>query len=248
MARSVIDSRNGVIALQRLAQAAGEGLDQAFGDLLRGAILEQGLFPRDGDVDPADPEVDSLVGVVAYDFTPCPAALQRIAGLKGAHPRLPILVIGRSNDDAARVAAFEAGADNFLPANHDRKELAIKIRRLASMRDPHPPTIAFDDLQIWPSTNVVMRGGVPIKLSGKEMRVLLCLAAAAPNAVDRATLLREVFGLDFDPGTNNVEVHVHRLRQKIDKGHAVRLINTERGIGYLLGSAGADGQKNSRQG
>lgn len=246
MDQRILDSQSNVVALQRLTSGRGDRRCGQ-GDLLRGAIIEQGLFPRDGDVDPADPGVNGLVGIVAYDFTRSPEARVRIAGLKSAHPRLPILVVGRSNEDEVRVAAFEAGADNFLPANCNRKELAIKIRRLASMRDAHPQAITVDDLQIWPSTNVVMRGGVRITLSGKEMGVLMCLASAAPNAVGRATLLKEVFGLEFDPGTNNVEVHLHRLRQKIDKGRDVRLINTARGVGYRLGLASDDGPGNCRQ-
>ncbi|SFN44485.1 Transcriptional regulatory protein, C terminal [Roseovarius lutimaris] len=232
----ILNNLDGVVAIQRLTSSRHEGQhDQA--ELLRGTIIEQGFRPHNNDVKSAHPEVNSLVGIVAYDFNCSSPAQAKLAGLRIAHPQLPILVVGRSGDDDVRVAAFEAGADNFLPANCNRLELAIKIRRLGLMRNSHPPAITIDDLQIWPSTRFVARGGVPIKLSDKEMGILSCLAAAAPNVVDRATLLKEVFKLNFDPGTNNVEVHVHRLRQKIDKGYAVRLINTARNVGYFLGLA-----------
>ena len=109
------------------------------------------------------------------------------------------------------------------------------LNRLLKRYEASQPLMCIADLQVWTESRVVIRSGNPIKLSSKEMDVLLCLAAYKPNPVSRMKLLREVFGLSFEPGTNVVEVHIHRLRQKIDHGHARQLLNTVRGSGYVLG-------------
>ncbi len=173
--------------------------------------------------------------VILYNWTAEATGLNAILSVRDNLPELPILVIGASDGANARIAAFEAGADNYVCADFDHRELAAKIRRLLSLSSGGRPAIAVDDLQAWPDTNIVIRSGLPIRLSSKEMEVLQCLAARAPEPVCRMTILEKAFNLSFDPGTNIVEVHIHRLRQKIDKGHDTPLINTVRGVGYVLG-------------
>ena len=160
---------------------------------------------------------------------------------------LPILVVGCNDSETVRVAAFEAGADNFVDSNFNSREVIAKLGRLLERRDSRRPSIEVWDLQVWPDSQIAFRSGVPVKLSATELAILNCLAVYAPAPVDRRTLLTDVFGLDFDPGTNIVEVHVHRLRQKIDAGQQERLVNTVRGRGYTLGrSESASGSAKER--
>ena len=150
-------------------------------------------------------------------------------------PNIPVLVIGWSDDEDSRVAAFEAGADNYLHCTFSEREFVAKLNRLMHRTESKSPSILIEDLQIWSESRVAFRAGSPIKLSSKELEVLLFLAANKSNPVSRKELLKEVFGLPFEPGTNLVEVNIHRLRQKIDNGHSRKLLNTIRGSGYVLG-------------
>lgn len=97
-----------------------------------------------------------------------------------------------------------------------------------------PLSIAVGPLSIDPVERRVTRSGRPIALLPREYALLLHLARAEGRRVSRAELLAAVWGLGFDPGTNVVEVHVSRLRAKLDRGFDAPLLHTEKGRGYYL--------------
>lgn len=150
-------------------------------------------------------------------------------------PSLPILVAGKTQCTESRIKAFEAGADNYIMPPYSEREIIARMNRLLKRQEHSDDAISIHDLKVWTSAGVAFRAGRPIKLSSKEMEMLLYLASNRSNPVSRMQILKDVFGLTFEPGTNIVEVHIHRLRQKIDHGHQRRLLNTVRGIGYVLG-------------
>ncbi len=97
-----------------------------------------------------------------------------------------------------------------------------------------PLEIVIGPLSIDPVERRVTRSGRPIALLPREYALLLHLARQEGRCVDRAELLRAVWGLRFDPGTNVVEVHISRLRAKLDRGFGAPLLRTEKGLGYRL--------------
>jgi two-component system OmpR family response regulator len=105
---------------------------------------------------------------------------------------------------------------------------------LGRRRQPHPEVLLIADLEIWGKAQRAHRAGRPLRLTPKEFELLLYLGRNEGILVTRRMLLEHVFRLRIDPGTNVVDVHIHRLREKLDKGFAVPLLHTVRGEGYVL--------------
>lgn len=147
-----------------------------------------------------------------------------------------ILIIGDSQaDDNYEAVAYEYGADNYFIPSCSEKIIVSRLKGLLNRHDDEEHAISISDMKVWTQSGVVFRAGNPIKLSTKEMELLLYLAANKTRPVSRLEILQEVFGLSFEPGTNVVEVHIHRLRHKIDGRSQTPLLNTVRGEGYVLG-------------
>ena len=125
--------------------------------------------------------------------------------------------------------ALDAGADDAVLLPASAGEIAARIA--ARIR---PAALRIGPLDIDTVERRVMRSGTPIPLLPREYALLLHLARAAGRCVGRAELLACVWGLRFDPGTNVIEVHVSRLRAKLDRGFPQPLIVTEKGLGYRL--------------
>lgn len=126
--------------------------------------------------------------------------------------------------------ALDAGADDAVTAPADAGEIAARLA--ARLRTLVPLTLG--SLRIDTLERRVTRGDRPIRLVAREFAVLLYLARNLDRPVSRTELLTAVWGLKFDPGTNVVEVHISRLRAKLDNGFATPLLLTERGKGYRL--------------
>lgn len=125
--------------------------------------------------------------------------------------------------------ALDAGADDAVHPGASAGEIAARLA--ARLR---PPTLSIGPLHIDTVERRVTRSGAPVPLLPREYALLLYLARAAGRCVTRTELLAQVWGLRFDPGTNVIEVHVSRLRARLDRGHAEPLIVTEKGLGYRL--------------
>lgn len=154
--------------------------------------------------------------------------------LRRVESRKPIIVVAAEDCASGRSLAFVKGADNFLIPGFQSEELLAKVSRLISRShftlDASP--ITTRTLRIWPDQRIVMQGNERVLLSRRELAMLICLAKNSPNPVTREVLEKEAFGLRFDPGTNVVAVHVHRLRTKLDNGSDV--LRTVSGKGYQL--------------
>lgn len=143
---------------------------------------------------------------------------------------VPLLLVVEGGD-AAVVAAIDAGAADAVPASASDALIAARLAALVRRGDP---ALRVGGLTIDPVERRVTRGARTLDLLPREYRLLLHLAARAGQAVHRAELLEAVWGLDFDPGTNVVAVHVSRLRAKLDRGFALPMLVTEKGAGYRL--------------
>ena len=158
--------------------------------------------------------------------------LEVLKELRGAHIHVPILVLTARDAIESRVAALEAGADDYLVKPFAFAELVARIaaliRRAGGPRwapANELPVVMRDDL-------VVEAGGKTASLSPREYALLGCLLRRPGEVVTRAEILREAFGYDFDPGTNVIDVHLTHLRKKLT-GFPVQ-IETVRGAGIRL--------------
>ncbi len=144
-------------------------------------------------------------------------------------PSAPVLIV--ADDDARAAALLDAGVDDVVATGASDTLIAARAAALARRG---AGLIRVGDITIDPTMRTVSRGDRPIVLLPQEYHLLLRLARAAGHLVPRETLLQQVWGLGFDPGTNLVAVHVSRLRARLDDGFARTAIITERGRGYRL--------------
>ena len=145
----------------------------------------------------------------------------------------PILVLTARDAVESRVRALECGADDYLVKPFAYAELLARIRALLRRAAaPRWAPLDFDGLVLSPDEPILTVAGRSVLLSPREHALLSLFIRRRTEVVGRAEILREVFGYDFDPGTNLVDVHVANLRRKL-ADEAVR-IETVRGVGYRL--------------
>lgn len=150
---------------------------------------------------------------------------------------MPVLLVIDGDDDAV-VAALDGGADDAVRASSSDALIAARVaalvRRQAAARWLRIGDVGIDTVECR-----VFRSGQPIALLPREYRLLLALARQPGQTVPRAALVAALCGLAFDPGTNVIEVHMSRLRAKLDRGFAAPMLHTERGRGYRLAAPSA---------
>ncbi|MEP9358625.1 response regulator transcription factor [Sphingomonas sp. KR3-1] len=136
-------------------------------------------------------------------------------------------------DGAGIAPALDAGADDAVPGSAGSEEIAARLAARIRQR----PEIVLGELHIDPVERRVTRAGHAIPLLPREYALLLHLLRRGEHPSGRAELLAAVWGLGFDPGTNVVEVHVSRLRAKLDRGFGAPMLITDKGRGYRLCAA-----------
>jgi len=160
--------------------------------------------------------------------------LKRLEG----RPHPPVIILSTIDQASDRVAGLRAGAEDYLGKPFDFPELLVRMELLTKRsREGSPQILSLDiqDLHIDLLRRRVTRSGRSIDLTDKEFLLLRTLAENAGQTVPRGILLEKVWGLRFDPQTNLIDVHVSKLRSKVDKGFALPLLKTVRSLGYVLG-------------
>lgn len=176
--------------------------------------------------------------------------VEAIARLKAAGSEALILVLSALGRAAQRVEGLEKGADDYLPKPFEPEELRARLRALlrrATMQVLDNDLMAFGDLEIRLKARTVHVKREHVAVSPREFELIVFLAQNAGHVVTRMQLLEKVWNLHFDPGTNVVDVHVGRLRRKLEEAGS-QAIQTARGEGYVFAppvfaqpSAGAAG-------
>ena len=150
----------------------------------------------------------------------------------------PILMLTAYSDVKSKIVAFDAGADDYLVKPFHLDELSARIkallRRSYAQADNEKQNIVVDDLVIYPAEMKVTRANKPIQLTPKEYKLIELLAMEEGKPVSKQTIAAKVWGINFETGTNTIEVYINYLRNKIDKGHSRALLHTRAGFGYYL--------------
>ena len=159
--------------------------------------------------------------------------LSIIAALRAANNQTPVLVLSALGDVDERVKGLRAGCDDYLSKPFAFSELLARLEAL-TRRVSAETRLQIGDLEMDLLARTVTRSGQPIELLPREFRLLEYLMRHAGHIVTRTMLLEKVWDHHFDPQTNVIDVHVSRLRQKIDRGFESPLLQTIRGAGYSL--------------
>jgi two-component system response regulator MprA len=156
--------------------------------------------------------------------------------LRGAGNSVPILVLTAREATNDRVTGLDAGADDYLPKPFALEELLARLRALLRRTAPGEAeaVLAVDDLVMDPLTREVTRAGQALTLTRTEYELLHLLMLHPRQVLTRMQILQEVWGYDFDPGSNTLEVYIGYLRRKSEEGGRPRLLHTVRGVGYVL--------------
>lgn len=164
-----------------------------------------------------------------------------IQNLRQARVQTPALILSALGQVSDRVRGLKAGGDDYLVKPFAFSELLARLEALVrrgSSGDPVVTRLKVGDLEMDLLSRVVTRGGKIIDLQPREFRLLEFLMRHAGHVVTRTMLLEGVWDYHFDPQTNVIDVHISRLRAKIDKGFAAPLLHTVRGAGYSLREPG----------
>jgi len=207
------------------------------------AYLRKGLSENGFVVDVASDGEEGLhlAREAKYDLILLDVMLPRRDGwsvlqeLRRSGKHTPVLFLTARDSVMDKVKGLEAGADDYLVKPFAFSELLARIHSLlrrSPMRQPESLRVA--DLEINPMRHKASRAGKRLDLTPKEF-ALLCLLARSPGTViSRTTISEQVWDINFDTDTNVVEVHIRRLRSKVDDPFTKALIHTVRGVGYVL--------------
>ena len=147
----------------------------------------------------------------------------------------PVLVLTAQDSVEFKVDALKMGADDYVTKPFAMAELLARVEAISRRpKELAPPVVQVGDLVIDTGARQVQRGGRAIELTPKEYDVLLYLARHHGRVMSRTLITEYVWDYHFDPGTNIVDVVINRVRKKVDAGKGAKLIQTIRGVGYML--------------
>ena len=218
---------------QKIARALREGLEAESYSVTVVNTGEDGFFLANSQ------PFDLLVLDV---MLPGRSGIEVLSTLRKRGMRIPVLMLTARDTIEDRVIGLDAGADDYLVKPFAFPELLARIRALLRRGKTEPVVeLKLQDLQMNRITRRVTRGNAPLDLTAKEFDLLEYLLEHQGQVVSRDTLAREVWRDVARHSTmdNIIDVHMARLRRKVDEGHPAKLVHTIRGVGFLL--KGAEG-------
>ncbi len=148
--------------------------------------------------------------------------------------RTPILMLTARSTTEDVVQGLDHGADDYLTKPFAFNVLLARMRTLLRRERQSPTIDRIGDLQLNAMTRKATRSGTTIELTAREYALLEYLLRNPHKLVTRQQLAKEIWGFNFDPGTNIIDVYINHLRKKIDQGFEKKLLHTERGKGYYI--------------
>jgi two-component system OmpR family response regulator len=200
-----------------------------------GHSVEQATNGQDGLFRATDGTFDL---VILDRMLPVLDGLSVLKALRAAHIETPVLILSALASVGDRIEGLEHGSDDYLVKPFSFAELLARVnallRRRESRVDPADHRLKVGDLEIDPLSRTVKRAGKKLDLKPREYLLLEYFARNEGRVVTRTMLLEQVWDYHFDPGTNVIDVHVSRLRRKLEDGFEKPLLHTVRGAGYML--------------
>jgi len=212
------------------AQYIAKGLTE------EGFVVDRADNGRDGLFHATD---GSYACIVLDRMLPGLDGMAVLSALRSAGVETPVIVLSALGSAEDRVAGLTSGSDDYLGKPFAFAELLARIRlliRRGAVAVAPETVLRCDDLEMDLLARRVRRGGRAIELQPREFRLLEFLLRHHDQVVTRTMLLEGVWDYHFDPGTNVVDVHLSRLRKKVDEGSVRPLLHTVRGAGYRLGA------------
>lgn len=207
--------------------------------------LKQGLEENGYEVDIA---YDGLIGlqlarrggyalIITDIIMPGLNGLELCKELRETDINTPILMLSALGTTDDKVTGLDVGADDYLVKPFEFKELVARVRALTKRHTGVAQTsniLRFADLEVNLDARTVFRSGVKIELTVREFNLLVYLIRNQGKVVSKAEIAEHVWDMNFDSGTNVIEVYVNYLRKKVDRDFPVKLIHTQFGMGYVL--------------
>ena len=209
-------------------------------------FLERGLKAYGFDVTSAldgvsgtDEALNGSFDLVVLDMMlPGRSGLEVLAVLQDAKPNVPVIILTARTEVEDRVTGLDAGAVDYLTKPFSLRELAARIRaQLRVAAQAASTTVRAGELELDLLTREVHRAGKPVRLSTTEFELLAYLMRNPGQVLSREQILRAVWGYDYDPGTNVVDVYIGYLRRKLRNGGGGAPIATVRSVGYRFDAA-----------
>jgi two-component system OmpR family response regulator len=215
--------------------------DETTADYIAGGLEENGFVVdrakdgRDGLFHATD---SNYAAIVLDRMLPGMDGLSVLSAIRAAGIQTPVIVLSALGSTDERVKGLKAGSDDYLAKPFAFSELLARIealqRRGTASAKSVETSLACADLTMDLLTRRVERDGSRVDLQPREFRLLEVLLRNQGQVVTRTMMLEEVWDYHFDPGTNVIDVHISRLRKKIDEGSGTPLLHTVRGVGYML--------------
>lgn len=200
-----------------------------------GHVVQIAADGRDGLFHATDQQFDLII---LDRMVPALDGLTVLRALRAADLHTPVLILSALASVGDRIDGLEAGSDDYLVKPFAFAELLARVNALLRRSEARPaadPRLVVGDLEIDPLARIVRRAGRVIELKPREYRLLEYFARNAGRVVTRTMLLEQVWDYHFDPGTNVIDVHVSRLRRRLEDGFDKPILHTVRGAGYRLG-------------
>ncbi|QYC43377.1 Response regulator MprA [Nonomuraea coxensis DSM 45129] len=184
----------------------------------------------------------------SYDAVLLDVMMPRLDGLtacrrlRSSGNHIPVLMLTARDAVGDRVSGLDAGADDYLVKPFELDELLARVRALLrrgalSAGGPEGDTLTYADLRMDPATREVTRGDRRLDLTRTEYLLMELFLSHPRQVLTRDQILSEVWGFDFEPTSNSLDVYVMYLRRKTEAGGEPRIIHTVRGVGYVLRAA-----------
>jgi two-component system OmpR family response regulator len=215
--------------------------DETTADYIAGGLEQNGFVVdrasdgRDGLFHATD---GNYAAIILDRMLPGMDGLAVLSAIRAAGIHTPVIVLSALGSTDERVKGLKAGSDDYLAKPFAFSELLARLealqRRGAASAESVTTSLGCADLNMDLLTRRVERGGARVDLQPREFRLLELLLRNQGQVVTRTMMLEEVWDYHFDPGTNVIDVHISRLRKKIDEGSETPLLHTVRGVGYML--------------
>lgn len=213
--------------------------DEVAAEYVRKGLMEAGHvvdLAGDGELGLEMAKAADYDALVLDRMLPKRDGLSLLMALRDDGDTTPVLILSALGEVDHRVEGLRAGGDDYLAKPYSFMELLARVEAIGRRMDPGSVTtkLKAGDMEMDLLARTVKRDGQKILLQPREFRLLECLMRHAGKVVTRTMLLEKVWDYHFDPQTNVIDVHISRLRAKIDKEFDVPMLHTVRGAGYRL--------------